>query len=91
MAKDKMPCPVCEKPLVKAFTDPNYHKEMAKNGEIIEVVHVYYGCTNDSCGTTVRLRFRRDGLPGDLFQEIQKRRAEGKLLREFGGKLGDIG
>jgi len=88
--QSKMPCPVCNRSLVKALVDPKTHKERAKNGEIIEVVHVYYGCPNDSCATMVRLRFRKDGLPGDLFKEIQKRRAEGRILREFGGKIGDI-
>jgi hypothetical protein len=76
--------------MVKAFVDPKVYKERNKAGEVIEVVHVYYGCTQDECATTVRLRFRRDGLPGDLWNEIKARRAAGTSLRDFGGRFGDI-
>lgn len=91
MAKrGKIPCPVCGRNMVKAFVDPKTYKELSKSLDMIEVVHVYYGCPNEDCETTVRLRFRKDGLPGDLYKEIQKRRAEGKVLQDFGGTLGDI-
>ena len=91
MPQKKLPCPVCGRNMVRAFVDPKTYKELNKALEMIEVVHVYYGCTNDDCETTVRLRFRKDGQTGDLWKEIQNRRAEGKVLRDFGGKIGDIG
>jgi len=90
MAKKVLPCPVCGRNMVKAFVDPKTYKELNKALDFIEVVHVYYGCPNDECETTVRLRFRKDGLPGDLWEEIRRRRAERGVLQDFGGKIGDI-
>jgi hypothetical protein len=79
--------------MVWAETDAGPYKERAQNGEIIEVVHVYFGCTNETCGTTVRLRFRKDGKEGDLWRSMKKRKKGiGRpLVTEFGGNLKDIG
>jgi hypothetical protein len=89
--KKRLPCPACQKDMVQAFVDPQVYRERAKSGEVIEVVHVYYGCPDDNCKTTVRLRFRKDGKEGDLWREMKKRKAEGKVLQDFGGKFGELG
>lgn len=88
----KIDCPVCNKPMVWAMTDSNIFKERARNGEIIEVVHVYFGCTDEKCGTTVRLRFRKDGKEGDLWRSMKERKKGiGKpIVTDFGGAFDDI-
>jgi hypothetical protein len=65
------------------------HKERAKSGEVIETVHVFFMC--EKCDTSVRLRFRKDGQTGDLWREIQRRKAVGKVVTDFGGKFGEMG
>lgn len=89
--KKKLACPVCKMEMVQTEVDPKTHKERAKSGDIIEVVHVYYGCTVEACKTVVRLRFRKDGKEGDLWREMKRRKAEGKMLEDFGGKFGEMG
>jgi len=88
--KKRIPCPVCvTKDMDEAGVDLGPFRERARSGEVIEVVHVYYGC--DDCGTTVKLRFRKDGKEGDLWREMKRRKAAGGVLEDFGGKIGDIG
>jgi hypothetical protein len=66
------------------------HKERARNGEVIETVHVFYVC--EKCDTSVRLRFRKDGKEGDLWRTMKKRNAgHGRpVVTDFGGALGGI-
>jgi hypothetical protein len=88
----KIPCPVCQKPMVWAKTDLGPFKEKAKNGEIIEVIHVYFGCPDDVCKTIIRLRFRKDGKEGDLWRTMKARQAgHGRpIVTDFGGSLKEI-
>jgi hypothetical protein len=74
--------------MVKALTDPNDYWEPSLEGEMICVVHIYYGCPNERCNTIARLRFRKDGLPGDLARMIEIRKAAGiPLLEEMPGDM----
>jgi hypothetical protein len=74
--------------MVKAFTDPEEYKELSLDGEIIAVVHIYYGCPNEQCNTIARLIFRKDGLPGDLHKVMMQRRAEGDpIVQEMPGDM----
>ena len=88
MRKGWLPCGVCGRKMVKAFTDPDEYRERALSGDIISVVHVYYGCTNEQCNTIAKLIYRKDGLPGDLHRVMQQRRAEGDhIVEEMPGDL----
>jgi hypothetical protein len=78
--------------MVFAKFDPGPFKERAKNGEIIETVHVYFGCPDDNCKTVIRLRYRKDGKEGDLWRTMKARRAgHGRpIVTDFGGAFDKI-
>lgn len=92
IAKKRLLCPLCGRKMAKALTDTGPYQEVSLEGAIIEVVHVYYGCTNEECNTIIRLRFRKDGSKGDLFRMIEARRAgDGpEIVTEIPGKLSEI-
>lgn len=85
--KGKLFCPVCGRTMVKAMTDPKTYRELDMIGKEIETVHVYYGCPNEKCATTVRLRFRKDGEMGDLYRMGRARRNAPDKLTSIGGLL----
>lgn len=90
--KNKLYCPMCDAKMVKALTDTGPYYEPDMRGEIVEVVHVYYGCTNDEiCGSMIRLRYRKDGQTGDLWKMVQAKRANGhELVTELPGSLKEM-
>jgi len=88
MRKGWLPCGVCGRKMVKAFTDPDEYWEENLSGIMIAVVHVYYGCTNERCNTVAKLIYRKDGLPGDLHKVMQARRAAGDhIVEEMPGNM----
>ena len=67
-------CPMCGKTMVKRGRDPKTYREKGLLNEVVEVVHVYYGCPNEECQTQVRLRYRKDGKEGDLNKLVNLRK-----------------
>lgn len=72
-------CPLCGTNMKKNRVQRNAHRR-EKNGQILNVVRVFYVCPNLDCLSVANFDYRTDGAVGDLYKQLQLEKVTGKKL-----------